>query len=345
MSCFAVGVVADTAGVSAESFIRQRLSPQPKELEIFEGWYVLNGDSTVHISASSPLSDSQKLAVADSFRRYWRLSPSLEFSEDAANADLGLEGSETEISSGGIKIRARDFAALRQALKTLRQFAEAERDDPGQVFALAKIRDFASMKFRGIHLCIFPETTLEDLEKYIRLFEYYKFNYVVIEPWGVFPFDSHPKFAFPDRKIDKKGIKKIIDYCYDVGITRDFAAERFGPRFAEQAFVRQACGFGGASGACEYLRADRWSYCMSSEKSEKILKDLIAELHELFGNPPYFHIGCDEAYDMVTCYKCRSQNPVSLFVGHLDKFRKFLLARGARTIIWHDMLLDREDPR
>lgn len=182
-----MGVVADTAGVSAESFIRQRLSPQPKELEIFEGWYVLNGDSTVHISASSPLSDSQKLAVADSFRRYWRLSPSLEFSEDAANADLGLEGSETEISSGGIKIRARDFAALRQALKTLRQFAEAERDDPGQVFALAKIRDFASMKFRGIHLCIFPETTLEDLEKYIRLFEYYKFNYVVIEPWGVFP--------------------------------------------------------------------------------------------------------------------------------------------------------------
>lgn len=88
-----------------------------------------------------------------------------------------------------------------------------------------------------------------------------------------------------------------------------------------------------------------WSYCMSSEKSEKILKDLIAELHELFGNPPYFHIGCDEAYDMATCYKCRSQNPVSLFVGHLDKFRKFLLARGARTIIWHDMLLDREDPR
>ncbi len=84
---------------------------------------------------------------------------------------------------------------------------------------------------------------------------------------------------------------------------------------------------------------------MSSEKSEKILKDLIAELHELFGNPPYFHIGCDEAYDMATCYKCRSQNPVSLFVGHLDKFRKFLLARGARTIIWHDMLLDREDPR
>lgn len=88
VSCFAAGAVADTAGVSAESFIRQRLSPQPKELDIFDGWYVLNGDSTVHISASSPLSDSQKLAVSDTFRRYWRLSPALEFSEDAANADL-----------------------------------------------------------------------------------------------------------------------------------------------------------------------------------------------------------------------------------------------------------------
>lgn len=345
MSCFAVGVVADTAGVSAESFIRQRLSPQPKELEIFEGWYVLNGDSTVHISASSPLSDSQKLAVADSFRRYWRLSPSLEFSEDAANADLGLEGSETEISSGGIKIRARDFAALRQALKTLRQFAEAERDDPGQVFALAKIRDFASMKFRGIHLCIFPETTLEDLEKYIRLFEYYKFNYVVIEPWGVFPFDSHPEFAFSDRKIDKKGFKKIIDYCHDVGITPIPQLSVLGHASQSRHLSGKHAVLAAHPELANIYEPIGWSYCMSSEKAEKILKDLISELHEFFGNPPYFHIGCDEAYDMATCYKCRSQNPVSLFVGHLDKFRKFLLARGARTIIWHDMLLDREDPR
>ena len=343
--CFAAGALAAVAGVSAESFIRQRLSPQPKELEIFEGMYVLDGDSAVHISVSSPLSDSQKLAVADIFRRYWRLSPALEFSEDAANANLGPEGSETEISSGGIKIRARDFSALRQALKTLRQFAEAERDGPGQVFALAKIRDFASLEFRGIHLCVFPETTLEELEKYVRLAEYYKFNYVVIEPWGVFPFESHPEFAYADRKIDRKGFKKIIDYCRGAGIVPIPQLSVLGHGSQSRHLSGKHAVLAAHPELANIYEPLGWCYCMSSERTGKILKDLVSELHEFYGNPPYFHIGCDEAYDMATCYKCRAQNPASLFVGHLDKFRKFLRSRGARPIIWHDMLLDREDPR
>ncbi len=84
---------------------------------------------------------------------------------------------------------------------------------------------------------------------------------------------------------------------------------------------------------------------MSSSKTEKILKDLISELHEFYGNPPYIHLGCDEAYDKATCYKCRKEEFVPLFVGYLCKFNNFVKERGARAIIWHDMLLNKQDPR
>lgn len=150
---------------------------------------------------------------------------------------------------------------------------------------------------------------------------------------------------FPIGKLTKRALKKIIDYCYDVGITPI-------PQLSVLGHVSQSRHLSGKHAVlavhpefANIYEPIGWSYCMSSEKAEKILKDLIAELHEFFGNPPHFHIGCGEVYDMATCYKCRSQNPVSLLVRYLDKFRKFLLARGARTIIWHDMLLGREDPR
>ena len=68
-------------------------------------------------------------------------------------------------------------------------------------------------------------------------------------------------------------------------------------------------------------------------------------MHEFFGNPPFFHIGCDEAYDMATCYKCRSRPIGKLLAGHIIHFRDFLKKRGARAIMWHDMLVEEGDPR
>ena len=37
-----------------------------------------------------------------------------------------------------------------------------------------------------------------------------------------------------------------------------------------------------------------WNWCLSSPAARQMIKDLMVELHDLFGRPPYFHIGCDE---------------------------------------------------
>lgn len=213
------GETAETPVNSAvrESILNQ-LCPQPKEAEFFEGLYLLNSKSTVEVFTKKELSEADKNDLASIFKKYWRVYPTIKFATNTTNDDLGREGYIITVG-GSMRIEAQDASAARQSLKTLRQYGEAERDGIGFVFQKARIRDFAALGFRGIHLCIFPETTIEQLEKYVRLASYYKFNYVVIEPWGVFPYKSHPEFAYADKKIDPVKFKKLINLCYELGIT------------------------------------------------------------------------------------------------------------------------------
>jgi hypothetical protein len=67
-------------------------------------------------------------------------------------------------------------------------------------------------------------------------------------------------------------------------------------------------------------------------------------MHEDFGNPPYFHLGCDEAQPP-SCPECRKAPYAELVCRHITGLADFVKARGARAMIWHDMLLERGDPR
>ena len=326
-------------------FLRTRLNPVPKECKFFNEFYALRPNAPVKIAAAAKLENSDAASLAQTLKSYFGFDVNIEDSAKPENATLGNEGYAITIDAEGISIDAVDFVAARQALKTLRQMAEPERDGEGWIFAHCKIKDFAALKFRGIHICIFPETTMESLQKYVRLAAYYKFNYIVLEPWGTFPFKSHPEFSFPDKTKDRAQMKKLIELCRELGITPI-------PQFSVLGHATQARASGGKHAVLAHAPefADiyeplGWSYCMSSERGEKILKELVAELHEFFGNPPFFHIGCDEVFDIATCYKCRQHNPSELYVKHLKKFSDFVKSRGARAIIWHDMLLDAKDPR
>ena len=87
-----------------------------------------------------------------------------------------------------------------------------------------------------------------------------------------------------------------------------------------------------------------WVWCLTSEAARNVLKDVVAELHEAFGNPPYFHLGCDES-DEPSCPKCRASDWTATVGAHLRDMRDFLVARGARMMVWHDMFVGMNDPR
>ena len=332
------------ADTKTKETMLDRLCPQPKEAEFFEGNYLLEPNARVAITTEKELSEAEKSEIRNIFFKYWKFAPLIDFSKKTENANLGDEGYLINIGSF-LSIDGKDATGVKQSLKTLRQLAEASRNGDGFVFQNARIKDFATLKFRGIHLCIFPETTIEQLEKYIRLASYYKFNYVVIEPWGVFPYKSHPEFAYADKKLDPAKFKKIINLCYELGITPIPQVSVLGHGTQSRISTAKHAVLANHPELENIFELYGWSYCMTSKKAEKILKDLLAEIYEFYGKPPFFHIGCDEAYDMGTCYSCSKQNITELLTSHLVKFNKYVNSLGARTIIWHDMLLDRADPR
>ncbi|MBR2065841.1 MAG: family 20 glycosylhydrolase, partial [Kiritimatiellae bacterium] len=87
-----------------------------------------------------------------------------------------------------------------------------------------------------------------------------------------------------------------------------------------------------------------WNWCLSNPETQRVLRELVAEMHEDFGNPPFFHIGCDEAQPP-TCAECRKVPYGELVCKHITGIAQFIKSRGAQAMMWHDMLIDKDDPR
>ena len=87
-----------------------------------------------------------------------------------------------------------------------------------------------------------------------------------------------------------------------------------------------------------------WNWCITNPETQRVLRELVVELLDNFGNPPYIHLGCDEAQPP-TCPECRKRPYGELVCEHIENLAAFAKEHGARAMIWHDMLLDRHDPR
>jgi len=67
--------------------------------------------------------------------------------------------------------------------QTLLQLVEPGGAGRGPSLPGVRIRDWPQLAFRGVHLCIFPNTELAAIRQAILLAARYKYNAVVIEPW------------------------------------------------------------------------------------------------------------------------------------------------------------------
>lgn len=259
----------------------------------------------------------------------------------------GDEAYAVRADASGVKVAARTLAGVRWAAYSLRQLAIAKRGTfktAGHLLPTLTISDAPHLAFRGIHLCWFPEARKEQVERAIRLAALMKFNYVVLEPWGMFKSERHPWWSWPDAKMTKPEVRRLVALGRDLGVT-------LVPQIA-------AYGHAGAARACsskhsvldlqpEYeplYEPGGWNWCLTNPETQKVLRELIAEMLETFDRPPYLHLGCDEAQPP-TCPDCRKRPYGELVCEHITKLAAFAKARGARAMIWHDMLLEKGDPR
>ncbi len=352
----------------------RELHPLPKSVQWHDGLLILRERTTL---AVSPAFESAILAL---FRQTWgqfthnslaleiRTNPSLrdhQFSITSVSATgatlpslrprlpektpasaTALTGEQAppvhilHVSGDGIAASATGTAAARHAWFTLLQLLQPSRHAGEYSLPHVEIHDWPDIGFRGLHLCVFPETTELALEKAIRLAALLKFTHLTIEFWGMLKFDALRELSWP-HAWDKQRASRLFDIARGFGLEIIPMFNGWGHAPASRVAMGRHVVLDQNPALAPLFEPDGWTWCVSNPESQKILRAVYDELIELAGPGRYFIIGCDEAYSHATCDSCRRHDPVELFTGHINSLAKFVQSRGRRPIMWGDALLER----
>ena len=345
---FACVSLALACGAAEVDFRKPGIVPEPKEMTYRANVPVRIVNETV-FAVTAPDEAAAKW-VADKAKLWFGVTPKVSFAEGPAAADpkaLDPFNEEYELVAepGRISLKAKTLKGVKYAMHTLRQVAERESVGVklrNYWLPALKVKDRPDLGFRGVHFCFMPEMTPTLVEHQIRAAAYLKFNFAVIENWGVFKGERNPDFCVPNAPLTVAEAKRLTAIADDLGLTLIPQINIFG-----HASLERGCA---AKHATIDYRPEYqplfepcggWNWCLSNPDARAKLRDFVAELHEAFGNPPFFHIGCDEAAPP-SCPTCRAVKPYAKLVErHITEVAAMLRARGARAMMWHDMLLEK----
>ena len=324
----------------------KRFIPRPKSIQCNDDREVVfDNQLTINIELKN-MDDHARDKTQGLFKQYFNITPTVK----VIQKNNAPEGEAYKIKASGslVTLSASNFTGIRHACNTLRQLAEVH-GETGEFSHYSipetEIDDAPAMPFRGLHLCWFPETEAIQIEQYTRWAAYYKFNHIIIEFWATFPFASHPEFYWQEHAATTDDFRRLVNLGNELGVT----------------LIPQLNIFGHASGSREgsgkhtpldfhpefqsLFEPNGWVWCLSNPATRKLLTDIVLETLEAFDYPPFYHIGGDEANGAGECRLCRRSDYKALLIDHLTYFHKLLAEKGCRMIMWHDMLIQRGDPR
>ncbi len=328
--------------------ILRRLIPQPRKIEFADGFCILKEGLAVKVITAEKLSAEDEAKVRKDLAKFPRFEPVLSMETCPCVQNFGDEEYGLSVQENGITIKSKAFCGVDYALKTLRQLSEPVRGTMTITYEMLPccvIEDKPALDFRAVHLCIFPETEMTDIIKNLRLAAYHKFNYAIIESWGVFPHQSHPEFAWKTEQKTMEEFQALKDAAKECNIKLIPQFNIFGHATMARVCTAKHAILDENPELASLFEPAGWSFCLSNPETRQVITDLVTELYEFYDHPAYFHLGCDEAYDFQTCTACASADGARLIADHITYFRDFFAEKGARVFIWHDMLFKQGDPR
>ena len=304
-------------------------------------------DATTTVTVECPDPAAAKWLGSHLAEWFGAYAPKVKAAATGAVLPGGEEAYAATTDADGVKISANTLAGVRWASYTLRQLVIAKRGTfktEGYIVPKLSITDRPHLAFRAVHLCWFPEVRPTQIERAIRLAALLKFNYAIIEPWGMYGSEKHPWWHWPNPTMTKAEVSRLVAIGKDLGITLIPQLNAYGHATSARGCTQKHAMLDLQPEYEPLFEPGGWNWCISNPETQRVLRELIAEMHENFGNPPFFHLGCDEA-DPQTCPECvKTPNDV-LVCRHITGLAEFVKSRGARAMIWHDMLLERGDPR
>lgn len=344
-----VATVLSASSFGAFKFVRPDVIPEPVRLDYAADRLCrLDDAATVRVVCPDPTAaDWVKAKLGD----FLHVAPAVERVSSLADArgDAGLPDAYRLKADGGVfTLEAAAPAGVRNAFYTLRMCLMAERGKlttRAWICPALDVTDRPLHAFRAMHVCWMPETATRTIERQIRLAAYFKFNYLILEFWGTYDSAAYPWFGWPDCKIPTAELKRLVALGRDLGVELVPDLNCFG-----HASMARGCGGKHATldmhpeHASLFEPREGWVWCLTNPETKKVLKTLVAEMYETFGRPGYFHIGCDESHPP-SCPTCAATDWPVTVAEHVREMRDYIASLGARTLMWHDMLISRKDPK
>ena len=251
------------------------------------------------------------------------------------------------ISNGSARIAANDTKGIAFGIKTLIKIITLTGKLPD-----LQIQDSPELEFRTVHLCIFnPDDGTEkeatapaDIERMIKLAAMSGYNYVMLEFWGMFPYQKHPYAVWPNSLYTSEVVSNIISYALDdlfitplpcQNLTSHAGWSRIDSR--KHVVLDQRPDLAGM------WIPGGWCFATENPDTKSFLKDIMTELLDTFRSPPYLHACCDKAFGFGSAEADRVKPADVLFAGHLNFLNGFIREHGARMIMWADMLYSSMD--
>lgn len=254
------------------------------------------------------------------------------YTDIAKQVELGEYTYAINVETDGIFVKAKDEKGLISGFMTLIDLIKM--DDDGNVkIDCCEIYESPYIKKRMIHFCVFPETEIWELKKFVRLCGALKYTHVVIEFWGMLKFDCLKELSW-DNAFTKDMIRPIVKEANEMGI-------EIIPMFNHWGHAAQCRIIHGKhvvldqNPKLQYLFDDTgWCWNFLSSKTKNLLKNIRYELIELCGDGSYFHIGCDEAEGF--SYTKEKMDEVCEYINEVNAD---ISSYGRKAIMWADMFL------
>ena len=240
------------------------------------------------------------------------------------------------VKEGGVSLIARDYPSLMRGYFAL--LTKIEWDLKRKCLCIEEKTVFGKYKTenRMIHLCVFPENSLFQIKRLIRLCAALQFTHVVLEFWGMLKFDTLCALSW-ENAFSKDEVRELLKEACELGLEMI-------PMFNSLGHASQSRSISGKHTVLDndpslfYLfTPDGWAWDLENEDVWALLKKIRLELYELFEGCKYFHCGFDESHILAKDEHLSKRLPE-----FMQRLTNEISGEGKIPIIWIDMLLPQE---
>lgn len=316
----------------------------PKDLVKKEGSFTV--ESNVKSVAAPCLAKS---AITDLWRGFTYQLSTLEIERTSAPVfyvgsakPLPLDGQSYAINveESGVYITAENEKALLTGFMTLIDRIYCADEDEKTVLKIdcCEIRETPLIKNRMVHFCVFPETELWELERFVKLCATLRYTHLIIEFWGMLKYDCMKELAW-SFAFTKEEIRPIISLAKDLGLEIIPMFNHWGHASACRVMNGKHVVLDQNPTLQTYFSPEGWCFDITKPKVRALLEKVRDELCELCGDGEYFHIGCDEAYG----FDLSTKEGMDAILDFINGVTRDMKPKGRRVIVWGDMFLNRHE--